>query len=402
MKKTKSQNYTLDTIYYCFAKLLERTSYYGLRAMLVLYMLGETLKMNSKEAIAIYTWFITAIIFSQIIGALFGDLLIGNKKAIIIGGVIEALGAFILCTPSIYGLYTGLFLIVLGNGFFAPNIISNYGKSCLNKPKLLDAGFAALYLSINLGALLGALLISFLVAKLGYTVGFITSGILTLLALVPILIVKNNTLQEGKKVSIEKRILAVVTAFVIVGLFWGVYEVSSIRISDLQLKLSEISTLEIPLSIWRSLDFVFILPVSLIATIVWAYFYTSSSFKLLMGFLFGTIAFAIVLMIPDMPQENHAIYFLLSLLLLAISEIHIVPIIYSISTKYSNPKYLAILISLVIILGKIFGLVSSLFYQIFNDYAIVGLKFGILAMLLVSMVLLAYFIIDKKVIIRHK
>ena len=104
-------------------------------------MTGKILKMDSTEALVIYGWFAGSVVFSQILGALLGDLLIGNKKSIIIGGIIQSLGAFALCIPTTYGLYAGLFLIVLGNGFFTPNIISNYGKSYLNKTKLLDAGF---------------------------------------------------------------------------------------------------------------------------------------------------------------------------------------------------------------------------------------------------------------------
>lgn len=79
--------------------MLERASYYGFRALVVLYMVGETLKMERTEALTIYGWLIGSLVFSQIIGGLFGDLLIGNKKSIIIGGIIQAIGAFSLCIP---------------------------------------------------------------------------------------------------------------------------------------------------------------------------------------------------------------------------------------------------------------------------------------------------------------
>ena len=346
MEIIQNQKHSVETFYYSLSRMLERTSYYGLRALVVLYMTGEILKMSRTEALAIYGWFAGSIVFSHILGAVLGDFLIGNKKSIIIGGIIQTLGAFVLCIPSTYGLYAGLFFVVLGNGLFSPNIIANYGKSYLDKTKLLDAGFTIFYLAINLGSFLGILLIGYSGENFGYNIGFIICGFLTLLSLIPILKTKEKEFEEFHKTSISKRALAIIIAFIIVGLFWGVYEISTIRIFDLQLELAEVSTLEISKSMWQSLSSVFTLPISLIAIIIWTFLYNSQFFKLLIGFLFGAIALGTLLFIPDVPKENHTIYFLVSLLFLAISEIHIAPIIHSILTMYTNPKYLAILISL--------------------------------------------------------
>ena len=162
MEKIQNQKHTKETLYYSISRMLERASYYGFELLVVLYMVGETLKMERTEALTIYGWLVGSLVFSQIIGGLFGDLLIGNKKSIIIGGIIQAIGAFSLCIPSTTGLYLGLFLVVLGSGFFTPNILSNFGKSYLNKTKLLDSGFTIFYLAINLGSFLGILLIGYL------------------------------------------------------------------------------------------------------------------------------------------------------------------------------------------------------------------------------------------------
>ncbi|MGW9685081.1 POT-type proton-dependent oligopeptide transporter [Flagellimonas sp. 2504JD1-5] len=392
----KNQKHSKETLYFSLARMFERASFYGLRALLVLYMIVGVLKMDDKQAIVIYGWFTSSIIFSQIFGALLGDLLIGNKKSIIIGGIIQSAGAFILCLPSTYGLYIGLFLVVLGTGLFTPNIISNYGKSYLNRTKLLDAGFTIFYLAINLGSFLGILAIGYSGEKFGYNIGFLICGFLTLLSLIPILKTKESEFQEKEKISIGKRVLTIIMTFIIVGLFWGVYEISNIRIFDLQLKLAEISTLEISKSMWQSLSSVFTLPISLIAIIVWTYFYNSQFFKLLIGFLFGAIAFGTLLFIPEVPKNNHTIYFLVSLSFLAISEIHIAPIIHSVLTKYSNPKYLAILISLAFVPTKIFTLIFGLFNERFYDNPALGVKFGIIALILTSIGIIGYIIIDKK------
>lgn len=396
MEKIQNQKHPKEIIYFCLSRMIERASYYGLRALLVLYLIGETMKMETDQALTIYGWITASLVFSQIIGALLGDLLIGNKKSLLMGGIMAALGAFVLAIPSIYGLYVGLFLIVLGSGFFTPNIIANYGKTYLNKTKLLDSGFTIFYLAINIGAFLGTSLIGYIGEKYGYGIGFILSGVLTLLSLLPILKTKEKELLINSSISIGKRVLPVLMAFIIVGLFWGIYEISNIRFFQLQLELSEISNLEIPKSLWQSLSSIFTLPISLIAIITWTFFYNSQFFKLLIGFIFGAISFGIMLLIPEVLEEHHTIYFIISLLFLAISEIHIAPIIHSILTKYSNPKYLAILISISFLPTKIIAVIFGLFNDRFYDNPILGVKFGLIAMIVMSLGIIGFIIIDRK------
>ena len=316
MDKIQNQKHTKDTLYYSISRMLERASYYGFRALVVLYMVGETLKMERAEALTIYGWLIGSLVFSQIIGGLFGDLLIGNKKSIIIGGIIQAIGAFSLCIPSTTGLYLGLFLVVLGSGLFTPNIVSNFGKSYLNKTKLLDSGFTIFYLAINLGSFLGILLIGYIGETYGYNIGFVLSGILMLISTIPIFLSKEKSLDkiEKSKFPISKRILNILIAFVVVGLFWGFYEISSFRSFDLQLQLSDMSAFDIPNHLWQSINSIFILPISIIAIIIWTYFYSSQFFKLMLGFIFGVISFGILFFIPEVPTEQHTITYLISLL----------------------------------------------------------------------------------------
>ncbi|WP_375238199.1 MFS transporter [Aurantibacter sp.] len=398
MEKIQNQKHTKETFYYSLSRMLERASYYGLRALIVLYMVGETMKMERSEALIIYGWVTGLLVFSRIIGAVLGDLLIGNRKSVIIGGIIQAIGAFSLCIPSTTGLYLGLFLVVLGSGFFTPNIISNFGKLYLNKTKLLDSGFTIFYLAINLGSFLGILLIGYLGETYGYNIGFVISGILMLLSIVPIIISKEKTLKEidKSKFSISKRVLNILIAFLVVGLFWSIYEISNIRIFDLQLQFSEISTLGIPKHLWQSVNAIFILPISITAIILWTYFYSSQFFKLMLGFIFGVISFGILFLIPEIPTDKQTVIYLVSLLFLGISEILIAPIIHSILTKYSNPKYLAILISLAFIPTRLFSVIFGLFNDRFYDNPMLGLKFGIVAMTFVGIGLIGYVWWNKK------
>lgn len=398
MNRIQNLTHNLDTFYYSLSRLFERASYYGLRALVVLYMTGETLKMDINEAFAIYGWFAGSLIFSQIIGALLGDLLIGNRKTVIIGGVIQAIGAFSLCIPSTTGLYIGLFLIVLGSGLYTPNIISNFGKLYLSKTKLLDSGFTIFYLAVNLGSFFGILLIGSSGEKYGFNIGFIIAGVLILSSIIPIILSKDKIEKEtlSNELSIRKRILTISIALIVVGLFWGIYAISNIRIFEFQLQFTEISSFVIPQYLWQSINAIFILPISVIAIVLWTYFYSTQFFKLMLGFIFGIISLGILFLIPEVPTEQHTIIYLLSLIFLGISEIHIAPIIHSILTKYSNPKYLAILISLAFIPIKLFSMIFGLFNDRFYDNPTLGLKFGIIAMTIVGIGLIGYVMWNKK------
>jgi POT family proton-dependent oligopeptide transporter len=375
--------------------MLERASYYGLRALVVIYMVGETLKMDNSEAFKVYGWFTASMLFSQIVGALLGDLLVGNKKSIIIGGIIQALGAFVLCIPSTFGLYLGLFLVVLGSGLFNPNVVANFGKSYLKKTKLLDAGFTILYFAVNVGAFVGAFLTSSVGSGYGFKIGFLISGVFSMLSIIPIFLTKEIALPKFESTSITRRIINIAIAFVLVGLFWGIYEISNIRVYDLQIKFKEVSSLGISDGIWQILGSSFSLPISIVLILLWTFVYNSQFFKLLIGFVFGAIALGILLFIPEVPEESHIPYFLISLLFLAVSEIHIAPIIQSILTQYSNPKYLAILISLSFVpvrgLAAFFGIFNDRFYEDPN----LAVKIGFGTMVIISFGIIAYLIVDK-------
>ena len=378
--------------------MLERASYYGFRILLILYMTGEIIKMDRTEALSIFGWFAGSLIVSKILGALLGDLVIGNRKTLLFGGIIQALGSFFLCIPSTSGLYLGLFLVVIGNGFYTPNIIANFGKIYLNKTKLLDSGFTIFYLAINLGAFLGTSLIGIIGERYGYNFGFILAGTLMLFSIIPLLITKEKVVEKDLKydLSINKRILNISIALVVVGLFWAIYEISYIRISDIQAQFNEISTIEILKSNWHTINSYLILPIGIIAIIIWTYFYSSQFFKLMLGLIFGAISIGILLLIPEVLTEKYTILYLLSILFMGISEIHIAPIVHSILTKYSNPKYLAIFISLSFLPIWVISLGFGLFNDRFYENPTLGLKFGIIGMIIIGFGLFGYIVWNKK------
>ena len=91
--------------------LLERTAYYGFRALIVLYLMNEMSNFEREDVLEILGWFMLYIIFTKIIGAVLGDLVIGNKKALIVGGILQILGFLCMLQPSLLFMYIGFGLI---------------------------------------------------------------------------------------------------------------------------------------------------------------------------------------------------------------------------------------------------------------------------------------------------
>lgn len=392
MEKITSQFHSKETFLYAIARTLERASYYGLRAIIVLYMIEGILKMERSEALAVYGWFIGAYIIAQILGAILGDLILGNKKAIILGGIIQSLGAFSLCIYSTTGLYVGLALIVLGGGLYSPNISSNFGKLYLNKTKLLDAGFTVFFLAINIGAWVGIISIGTIGENYSWNVGFIIAGIMMLFSIIPILLVKDNEVELKMETTTSKkqRIVFISFALFLVGVFWAIYEISSIRIFNLQLQLREVSTLNISEGIWSSFDQMLLVPFSLLAFILWTYFYNSQFFKLMIGFIFGAISYGIIFMIPEIPSDQHTVLYIISISFLSIAEVHISLVVYSILTQYGNPKYLAILISLASIPTRFLSYLVGSYGEGLYENQPLAILIGVISMCVLSLVLIVY------------
>lgn len=396
MERILNQKHNKYTFIYALSRLFERASYYGLRAIMVLYMIGESLQMSRDEALGIYGMFTLYLVFSQIPGALIGDLLIGNKRAMIAGGIIQAIGAFVFCIPSITGLYIGLGLVLLGGGLFTPNITAHFGKMYLGKTKLLDSAFTIFYLMINLGATIGIVTIGYIGEKLGFRIGFMLAGILMLIAVVFPLLSKDSNILVSEQVtmsSINQRVIKILAAFLLVGLFWTTYEMTSIRVYEIQSILADNILLK---SIWSSLNSIFIITIGIILTLLWTFFYYRQFIKVTIGFIFGTISFGLLLLIPETPTKHHLLIYFISLLFLGISEVHIAPIIHSILTKYTNPKYLAIIISLAFIPTRLLSIGIGLFNDYLYKNSIFTLKLGMILMILISIGLIIYVLINKK------
>lgn len=168
----------LSTLF--FTEMWERFSYYGMRALLVLYMVAAVseggLGFETADATAIYGLYTASVYFLPLIGGWLADRFIGAKRATLIGGVIIAAGHFALAVPTLTFFYVGLVLVALGTGFLKSNISAMVGDLYDKDDDRRDGGFTIFYMGINLGAFAAPLICGALAAY-NWHYGFAAAGV---------------------------------------------------------------------------------------------------------------------------------------------------------------------------------------------------------------------------------
>jgi POT family proton-dependent oligopeptide transporter len=117
------------------------------------------------------------------IGGLFADKLFGFRRSIFWGGVLMAIGTFLMALPGSFAFYAGISVLIVGNGFFKPNISTMVGQLYHDNDPRRDAGFSLFYSGINVGALLSGLTIAYIGTSVSWSLGFATAGVCMLIGL---------------------------------------------------------------------------------------------------------------------------------------------------------------------------------------------------------------------------
>jgi POT family proton-dependent oligopeptide transporter len=157
-----------------FTEMWERFSYYGMRALLVLYLVSA-LEFTRDHALEIYATYTALVYLSPILGGYLADRCLGKRRAVLAGAIVMALGHFAMAFPAL--LYTALGLLIAGNGFFKPNISTMVGSLYGEHDNRRDAGFTVFYMGINLGGFLAPLVCGTLGEKVGWHYGFGAAGV---------------------------------------------------------------------------------------------------------------------------------------------------------------------------------------------------------------------------------
>ncbi|WP_125153537.1 peptide MFS transporter [Clostridium rectalis] len=288
-------------------EMWERFSYYGMRALLILYLTTEFVRgglaFDPATAALIYGWYTGLTYITPLIGGYISDRFLGQRKAIVVGATIMALGQFALFAQQTKTfLFIGLFLLVIGNGFFKPNISTLVGKLYSDGDKRKDSAFTIFYMGINVGAFLAPLVCGTLaenifavkkageIMQYGFKYGFLAAGIGMILSQIIFMalsqkylgdigkhtVVDSNgklkednnkplTLQEKKRTAV----IIIITLFVIV--FWTGFEQagSSLTIYTKDFINRDIFGKELAVSWFQSLNPFFIVSLGPIMSILW-------------------------------------------------------------------------------------------------------------------------------------
>ena len=169
----------LSTLF--FTEMWERFSYYGMRALLILYMVAPPsqggLGFSTVRSGSIYGWYTSSVYAMSLLGGLVADRLLGLYRSVLLGGIIIALGHFSMAYPSQQTFFLGLILIVFGTGLLKPNVSSMVGTLYNRADQRRDAGFSVFYMGINLGAFIAPLICGPLGQRVNWHWGFGAAGI---------------------------------------------------------------------------------------------------------------------------------------------------------------------------------------------------------------------------------
>ena len=166
-----------------FTEMWERFSYYGMRALLVIFLIGEMTGENPgwgwerSAALSLLGTYTMMVYLTPILGGYIADRIIGYRYAVVIGALLMTLGHASMAVETELFLYIGIALLILGNGFFKPNMTSIISKMYDKYPEKKDGAYTIFYMGVNAGAFLGIMLCGYLGEKVSWSWGFGLAGI---------------------------------------------------------------------------------------------------------------------------------------------------------------------------------------------------------------------------------
>jgi len=186
-----------------FTEMWERFSYYGMRALLVMFFTASLMDGGwgwpREHAFAIFGTYTSLVYLSTLLGGYFADKKIGFRYAVVIGALLMTLGHACMALETSFFIYLGLTLLVFGSGFFKPNMTSIISEMYKDRPEKKDGAYTIFYMGVNAGAFLGILLCGYLGEKVGWSWGFGLAGIFMLFGLLQFWFAQNIFGEIGLK-----------------------------------------------------------------------------------------------------------------------------------------------------------------------------------------------------------
>ncbi|WP_353170958.1 peptide MFS transporter [Flavobacterium sp.] len=221
MSETVKQGHPKGLYFLFFTEMWERFSYYGMRAIFILFM-TKVLLMSDASASEIYGSYTGLVYLTPLLGGYLCDKFLGNRRSIIIGGLLMAIGQFLMFMSANLGtnggvsiMWMGLTAIIIGNGFFKPNISTMVGQLYPANDRRIDSAFTIFYMGINLGAFFSPLICG----SMDFKWGFLAACIGMILSLVFFVIYQKKYLisEEGKEIGLPVKKLDLKNILLIIG-----------------------------------------------------------------------------------------------------------------------------------------------------------------------------------------
>ncbi|HEY4492292.1 MAG TPA: peptide MFS transporter, partial [Acidobacteriota bacterium] len=320
-----------------FTELWERFSYYGMRAILVLYMVtvptAGGLGFDTKHASSIYGTYTMCVWLATVPGGFIADRWLGARFSVLIGGIVIACGHYCMVLADLPFFYAGLALIASGTGLLKPNISTLVGSLYEANDPRRDSGFSLFYMGINVGAMLAPLVCGYLAQSDSFKAlltswgfdptyawhwGFGAAGVGMTLGLIVFLAQRRRIGHIGDRLIVKppgksssehtsaltgkewKRVLAIFIFFLFTIFFWAAYEQkgASLNLFALKLVRTEVFGWKFPSSWLQSLTAFFVILLAPIFSMIWVRMgdrQPSSPAKFTLGLFFITLAYALLI-----------------------------------------------------------------------------------------------------------
>lgn len=224
-----------------FTEMWERFSFYGMRSLLILFLTSSFIDggwaWTRENASALFGSYVGLVYLSTMLGGYFADKVIGFRWAVMIGAFLMTLGHAAMAVETQFSIYLGLVLLVFGNGFFKPNMVSIISEMYKDRPEKKDGAYTLFYMGVNAGAFFGILLCGYLGEKVGWGYGFGLAGIFMFFGMIQFWLsqsifgdiglkpnkeskAKKETLDNDKRNPFTSWQLVVIAVSVILGLLW--------------------------------------------------------------------------------------------------------------------------------------------------------------------------------------
>lgn len=224
-----------------FTEMWERFSYYGMRALLVLFLTASLFEEGwgwpREHAMALFGSYVGLVYLSTMMGGYFADKVIGYRYAVLVGALLMTLGHASMAVETQWSIYLGLSLLVIGNGFFKPNMTSIISEMYKDRPEKKDGAYTIFYMGVNSGAFMGIILCGYLGEQVGWSLGFGLAGIFMFFGFIQFWLAQNifgniglkpkkndansiEALDNDKRVPFTNWQLGLILLMVILGMLW--------------------------------------------------------------------------------------------------------------------------------------------------------------------------------------